>query len=295
MDQKIQNLIGVVATIALLGGIGAGFWYVNSFAKSSTPQRSFQVQGEGKVVAVPDVAEISFGVLTEGGKDLSKLQKDNSGKVNGIIEFLKSNGIEAKDIKTSSYSISPRYQSFSCPVMPFMGGVEAMMGGSNEISKESIESRPFPLPGTEGGETTVYPDVRPCPPSEIIGYSINQTLIVKVRDLGKAGEVLSGVVDRGANNVYGPSFTIDDISALQDQARSEAIAKAKAKAEATAVAGGFRLGKLLSISEGYYMPQPMYAEGMGMGGAVSKDAMPLNIEPGSQEVTITVMLIYEIK
>lgn len=288
MDQKIQNLIGGVATIALLGGMGAGFWYVNSFAKSSTPQRSFQVQGEGKVVAVPDVAEISFGVLTEGGKDLSKLQKDNSDKVNSIIEFLKSNGIEAKDIKTSYYNISPRYQSFSCPVMPLMGGVEMPM-------KESIESRPFPLPGTGGGgETTVYPDARPCPPSEIIGYSINQSLVVKVRDLSKAGEVLSAVVDRGANNVYGPSFTIDDISALQDQARAEAIAKAKAKAEATAAAGGFKLGKLLSINEGYYMPQLMYAEGMGGGAAMSKDAAP-NIEPGSQEVTITVMLVYEIK
>ena len=288
MDQKIQNLIGVVVVIALLGGMAAGFWYVNSFAKTSAPQRSFQVQGEGKVVAVPDVAEINFGVLTEGGKDLSKLQKDNSDKVNSIIEFLKSNGIEAKDIKTSYYNISPRYQSFSCPV-----SIQGIMPLT-----EGVESQAFPLPSgtgeSKGGE--VYPDIRPCPPSAIIGYSINQSLVVKVRNLSKAGEVLSGVVDRGANNVYGPSFTIDDISVLQDQARAEAITKAKAKAEATAAAGGFKLGKLLSINEGYYMPQPFYStEGFGGGMAMSKEATPPNIEPGSQDVTITVTLVYEIK
>lgn len=259
MDQKIQNLMGVIVVIVLLGSMVAGLWYVSSFAKSSTPERRFQVQGEGKVVAVPNVAEVSFGVLTEGGKDLSKLQSNNSDKVNSMIAFLKDNGVETKDIKTSYYNISPRYQYFSCPSVPL---------GESEF--------------------------RPCPPSEITGYSINQTITVKIRDFNKAGEILSGVVDRGANNVSGPNFTVDDVVALQNHAREEAVKQAKEKAESMAKAGGFHLGKLLSISEGFYMPQPIYAA-EGFGGAIIKESAVPVIEPGSQEITVNVTLTYEIK
>jgi len=257
MDIKIKNYLG----LALIGGIVfvilAGFWFVSSTSGSLPPNRTFYVAGEGKVVAVPDVAELTFGVLTEGGNNLAELQKENSEKINKVISFLKENNIEEKDIKTQSYNISPRYQYFSCPA---------------------------PLSVS----------AKPCPPAEIVGYSINQNILVKVRDLGKVGDVLTGVVKNGANSVSGPNFTIDDPTELQNKAREEAIGKAKQKAQAIAKAAGFRLGKLISISETSF-PQPMpylksAAFEMGGGSEISP-----SIEPGSQEITANVSLTYEIK
>ena len=115
MDTKIKNYLGITIIAALALFVVASFWYMNSFSKSVSPDHSFSVNGEGKVVTVPDIAQISFGVLTEGGKNLADLQTENTKKANRVIAFLKESGVEDKDIKTQSYNITPRYQYFSCP------------------------------------------------------------------------------------------------------------------------------------------------------------------------------------
>lgn len=254
--------MGMAVMAALALGLVAVFWYVSAFSRSVPSTRSFSVSGEGKVIAVPDVAELSFGVLTEGGKNLANLQKENTEKANGVIEFLKKNGIEDKDIKTQSYNITPRYQRFSCPPRPPVGGK---------------------------GEAA------PCPPPEIVGYSINQTVSVKIRSLNKVGEILSGVVKEGANTVSGPNFTVDDPSGLEQKAREEAMQKAREKAVATAKSGGFRLGKIISVNEGVFAPQPYFAKGLALGIGGDFGGERPSIEPGSQEVRVNVTLVYEIK
>jgi len=135
----------------------------------------------------------------------------------------------------------------------------------------------------------------PCPPREIVGYTIYQTAEVKIRDFEKIGVILGGVVKNEANTVSKLSFIIDDPTEVENEARAEAIKKAKKKAEAIAKAGGFDIGRLLSISESgtdQTQPRAVYMEKAtsGMGG----DSTP-SIEPGSQEVKINVALKYEIK
>lgn len=258
MDKDLKNYHSFwfkeVKIVFLFLFVIAVFWYVSVYSRSVVPERSFAISGEGKVVAVPDIAEISVGILTEGGKNLVNLQEENTGKVNAVISFLKEEGIDEEDIKTQYYNISPRYQYFSCPV---------------------------PL----GFES------RPCPPSEIIGYSISQSILVKIRSLEKVGDTLSGVVEHGANTVSGPNFTIDDPAALENEAREKAIKEAREKAVSMSKAGKFRLGKLISIQEGFGgYPTPLYfekADGLGSAGPT--------IEPGSQEVSVSVTLTYEIK
>ncbi len=136
-----------------------------------------------------------------------------------------------------------------------------------------------------------------CPPPRIVGYTVRQTVSVKVRDFAKAGEILGGVVTKGANSVSSLSFTIDDPTEVQAEARAEAIEKAKAKARVIADEAGFNVGRLLSIDEGGYVP-PMpyyYREAYGMGGAGDAAKVAASIEPGSQDVTVTVTLRYEIR
>lgn len=136
-----------------------------------------------------------------------------------------------------------------------------------------------------------------CPPPRIVGYTVRQTVSVKVRDFTKAGEILGGVVTNGANSVSSLSFTIDDPTEVQAVARAEAIAKAKAKAKLIAREAGFSVGRLLSIDEGGYAPPTpyYYREEYGMGGAEDVAKAAASIEPGSQDVRVTVSLRYEIR
>lgn len=265
MSNTIKNYLGVALIVGVLA-IGYGVWSgANSLARSIDPSslRNFTVQADGDAVAIPDVAEFSFSVLTEGGNDLGALQKENTEKANRAIAFLKENKVDGKDIKTSQYSITPRRKYFNCS--------PRTLGTGGEVAEE-------------------------CPPPEIVGYTITQSVSVKIRDFTKTGDIVAGVVKNGANTTSGLNFTIDDPTIVQDEARAEAIEKAQVKAKNIAKAAGFGLGRLISISEGGYYPTPRIysakAEALGMGGdAVSAPS----IEPGSEEVTINVTLTYEIR
>ena len=261
MDNKIKNYLGFAIMIGVIAFSIAMLSYVRSYSRSIEPStfRSFSVSGEGKVVAIPDIAQFNFSVITQSGRDIAVLQRENTDKVNAIIDFVKSKNIEAKDIKTQNYNLDPRYQFFTCP----------------------FESR----------------ETKPCPPPEIVGYTINQTVSIKIRDFSKIGDILAGVVEKGANNVSQLSFEIDEPTKVQNEAREEAIKKAKEKANLIARAGGFKVGRLLSINEGFG-PIPMREQFLALEAKGSEGPAPLpapTIEPGSQEVSVSVNLVYEIR
>lgn len=261
--DKSKSYMYVALTIALLAGAYAALSYVSTYSASVEPSsfRSFTVTAQGKVIAVPDVAEFNFSVVTEGGKDVGSLQKTNTEKMNKAIDFVKSNGVDVKDVKTSGYSISPRYQYYNCG---------QYINGS----------------------------VQPCPPAEIVGYTVTQNVDVKIRDFSAIGDILSGVVRNGANTVSQLQFTIDDPEKTRSDARADAIEKAKVQAEEIADAAGFSVGRLLSVDESGY--SPVYYNNMRSvkamaGGIADEAALAPVIEPGSEDVNVTVTLRYEIK
>ena len=255
MNSKIKNSLGLAAILMMvIFAVGSAI-YVYYFSKSNQPafNRSFIVAGEGEAVGVPDVARFTFSVITQGGTNITSLQTTNTTKANAIIDFLKSSQIDVKDIKTQAYSLEPRYQYYDCS--RYASGA--------------------------------------CPPADIVGYTIKQTVLVTVRDFAKAGEILGGVVEKGANSVSQLSFEIDNPEGLENQARSQAIQQAKDKAQAIAQAGGFKLGQLLSIEESSYIPyrENVTYKTMDSAGAAAAPT----IEPGSQEITINVVLKYAIE
>jgi len=258
-NEKIKNYLWVSLAISALV-VAVSVWsYTQSFSDSIEPSsfRSFSVSAEGKSVAIPDVAKFSFSVITEGGKDIASLQKQNIEKVNKAIDFLKSEGVDSKDIKTSNYNLNPRYQYSSCP--------------------------------RDGGV---------CPPAEIVGYTITQSVDVKIRDFSKIGAALSGVVDSGANNVSQFVFTLDNPEDARAQARVDAITKAKEKAKEIADEGGFAIGRLISIDESNNLPQPYYYDNLmkATGGVTREASVPApTVEAGSQDIIVNVTLRYEIK
>lgn len=131
---------------------------------------------------------------------------------------------------------------------------------------------------------------------EITGYSMTQSIDVKVRDFSLLGALLAGVVEKGANNVSGPWFELEEADSAEQDARTQAFDKAKEKAEEIAKAGDFKLGRIIGLSEwsdsgyDYYSQRSanlIYEE--------TNDVTASDIQPGEEDVTINVSITYEIK
>ncbi len=130
---------------------------------------------------------------------------------------------------------------------------------------------------------------------EIVGYSLTQSVTVKIRNLDTISTVVDAATNAGANDVSSPMFEIDEPDTIKAEARTEAFTEAQAKAESLAAAAGVTLGDIVTFSEedGSDTPQPYYAERMLSFDAT--DAATPSIEVGSQEVAVTVNVTYAIR
>ena len=70
--------------------------------------RTITVNASGTAKAVPDKAEISFGVTTQA-KTPDAAQQENAETIDKVIAHLKERGIEEKSIQTSGYNLYPEY------------------------------------------------------------------------------------------------------------------------------------------------------------------------------------------
>lgn len=128
-------------------------------------------------------------------------------------------------------------------------------------------------------------------PPAITGYQASNTVSIKVREVGKLGEVLDALVASGANQVNGPSFEIDEPEAVYDEARRAALKKAKARAEMYAKSLGMRVRRIVSISEGagFQPPRPMMMKAMAMDRAESSP-----VSPGETTLTANLDVVFDL-
>jgi uncharacterized protein YggE len=98
------------------------------------------------------------------------------------------------------------------------------------------------------------------------------------------------VAQVGANNIYGPSFRVEQPNALLEQARALAIEDAKARATHMARVAGKTVGELVSISENF-AGQPTMIDGMGAPAAGG----PVPIQPGEQRLSVAVQVTFELR
>ncbi len=131
-------------------------------------------------------------------------------------------------------------------------------------------------------------------PPRLTGYTASNLVSVRFRDIRKTGEILDVLVAEGANQINGPSLTIDKPEQALDEARLKAVAVGRARAELYARSLGMRVTRLLSVSEsgGYAAPppMPMYARAESM----SADAAT-KIDPGEQKVQVSVAMSFELQ
>ncbi|MDD4358255.1 MAG: SIMPL domain-containing protein [Candidatus Pacebacteria bacterium] len=131
----------------------------------------------------------------------------------------------------------------------------------------------------------------------LAGYDVTQSLIIKIRDLNMVGDIISGATSRGANDVSGLSFIIDNDELLKEQAKEQAITDAKDKALKLEKDLGVSLKEIIGFYENTY--NPVYYEAtssykmLGMGGAA--DSVSPSIETGENTITSNVTIIYKVK
>ena len=262
LDQKKKLIVTLVA----VGVVLSLFLAVKTLeemkgyglmGKDVPPQTTISVSGEGEITVIPDIATVSFSVITEGAV-VSDAQENATKKMNAAIAAVRGFGVEEKDIKTTGYNISPRY----------------------EYSKIGV-------PCTEWG----------CPPGKQIltGYQVSQSVSVKIRKIADAGKILSKLGETGVSDISGLTFSIDKEDVAKNDARGKAIDDAQAKAKVLAKQLGVSLVRIVSFSESGNYPI-YYAKGaaLRMGGSDASAPVP-EIPAGENTITSNVIITYEIR
>jgi uncharacterized protein YggE len=128
-------------------------------------------------------------------------------------------------------------------------------------------------------------------PPVLTGYQASNQVTVRFRDVAKAGGILDALVAAGANQIDGPSFTVDKPEAALDEARMQALATAKARADLYAKGAGMRVKRIVRIGEeGGAVPpiRPMMMMARAKG-----DATP--VEPGEETLSVTLQVTFELE
>ena len=245
---RVAAGIGIVAVVA--AGCGGGYGGPSARAAASDTQStappSIAAQGVGRATGVPDVITVGFSLHTQGDSAQQTLA-DNSVQTQAVLDALKAQGVDDKDVKTVSVSVGPRYDNRT--------------------------------------------------PPRIVGYNADNSFTVKLRDLTKAGSQIDALVGVGGDalQVQGIGYSINDPTALLAQARDDAIKRAMEQAQQMAGAAGVQLGRVRTISEvqpptAYGLEQFQFARGDSDGSA----GAPVALAAGSQELTVTVTVMFDI-
>jgi uncharacterized protein YggE len=127
---------------------------------------------------------------------------------------------------------------------------------------------------------------------KVVGYQVSNSITVTREDPAAVGKFLQAAVDAGANTVSGVSFGVSDPARGRDAALQSAMADARTKAEVLARAAGRTLGRVLAIAEGGGIrpPIPMAFE---MKAASRMAEVP--VEPGTEEASFTVSVVFELR
>lgn len=127
---------------------------------------------------------------------------------------------------------------------------------------------------------------------QITGWTVQNTLVVKIRNLSQLGVILTLAGEHGSVN--GPSFSNSKESALLDEARQLAMKDAIRKAKLYAEAAGVSLGEIIEIVEEQSHQQPYAAKAMRMSVCCEDvGSGPAPVEAGEQTLSMSIHAVFE--
>jgi hypothetical protein len=135
-----------------------------------------------------------------------------------------------------------------------------------------------------------YADM-PNAPQRLTGYQASNQADVEVDDLAKLGQVIDAVVFAGADNIGQLSFGLANPAAAENSARVVAVKVLQDKAALYAQATGYRIGRLVNLSEGGgYRPGPP----MPMMAMAARANAATPVEAGQMTVRIDISGLFEL-
>ena len=239
--MNIYRVIGTAAWISL----GTATPALAQEPQTILTGTRLDIVATGEVTAVPDIATIGAGVVTQAGTAAAALA-DNARNMATTVAALRKAGVADRDLQTTAVSLSPQYR---------------------------------------------YADNQP---PVITGYQASSRVMVRFREVRSAGKILDSLVAAGANQIDGPTLSVDKPAPLFDQAREKAVADAKSRAALYARAAGLQVKRIVAISEGSTdggVVRPQYA----MMARAAPKAADTAIEPGEQTISISLSVTFELQ
>ncbi len=217
------------------------------------------VSGTAKQEQSNQIANFTAGVESIEATKEEALNKTTEA-MNQLIEKVKAFGIKTEDIQTQSANV---YQE------------------TEYIPIDKPSSLIYPQP--ERGDARKG------------DWRANNSVSIKLREVDKATELLAILNSSGANYVYGPDFSLDDIESASDTLLTQATMNAREKAEKIAAANNQKVGKIISFVEGNSYPiYSSYKSALPSVGGATEIAMDSNLEPGSSTTSKTVTVTFEL-
>ena len=126
---------------------------------------------------------------------------------------------------------------------------------------------------------------------QLVGYTASNQITIRFRDIKSSGKILDALVGEGANQINGPSLTIDKPEAALEEARANAVQIGRARAELYAHSLGLRVVRIVSVSEsgGYASPPPPVPM------MARAEMANTSIEPGQQKLQVNLAMTFELQ
>ena len=141
------------------------------------PAHTITFIGTAEIKVKPDIATFAITIRADE-KTVILAQQKMTDTANKALALFKEKGIHNDDIRTNSYNTNPKY---------------------------TYENQPCKK------------KVCPGPKVTLSGYEATQSIALKLHDLTKAGELLTGIANLGIAEVNGPSFTVESLDKYKSQ------------------------------------------------------------------------------
>lgn len=165
---------------------------------------------------------------------------------------------------------------------------EAMSSVQTALKTAGVEEKNVQTSGLNLNPQYAYSDGQP---PRVTGYQATNTVNITLHDLKNTGRVVDSLVAEGANQINGPTFSVENPDTALDKARTAAVQKALKRAQTYATAMRLKVKRLISVSEQSMIdqgPRPMMMKAMSM------DAASTPVSPGQVSLGITVNAKYEL-
>jgi uncharacterized protein len=251
-NLRFPSPLAFAATLALLTAIQPNAARTQQAASLKDSVPAITTNGEASAEVVPDIATISLGVDTERPK-AADAARENARAAQEIVNEIKAQGIDPKDIKTVSVTLAPDY--------------DEVRDATGYITKRTLR-----------------------------GYIANNSLTVRIKDIGKAGTLAQQMLDKGANRFDGIAYQYSQKEEKIDSLRGDAVRDAMRKANSYVKAIGIRLGRVLEIASQPHAPVPVgMAPRMRAAAAPAQEAaLVIPVEPGIETLRTEVQVTWEL-